>query len=111
MGLFGLATLASVKRRKEISIRKVYGAGVNDLVQLLTTDYLKPVLIGFVAAVPVAWLAVNRWLEQFAFRVEPDWWVFAAAGLLSIILALVTVCFHVMKTALTNPAESLRSSE
>ncbi len=81
MGLFGLATLAVVKRVKEIGIRKVLGANVSSIVRLLSVDFVKLVLIAAVIASPVAWWAMNKWLQDFNYRVDINWWVFVLAGL------------------------------
>ena len=109
LGLFGLATFTAEQRTKEIGVRKVLGASVAGLVALLARDFLKPVFVALLLAAPVAWYAMNRWLEDFAYRVELEWWVFAGAGLLAVAIALLTVGFQSVKAALVNPVESLRS--
>jgi putative ABC transport system permease protein len=109
LGLFGLATFTAEQRTKEIGVRKVLGASVPHLVALLSRDFLKPVLIAFVLASPVAWYALNRWLEDFAYRIEIELWVFALAGVLAVAIALLTVSFQSVKAALMNPVKSLRS--
>jgi putative ABC transport system permease protein len=87
LGLFGLATYTAQVRTKEIGIRKVLGASVSGIMQLLSKDFLKLVLVAIVIATPVAWLAVNKWLQGFAYRINISWWVFALAGLISILIA------------------------
>jgi putative ABC transport system permease protein len=109
LGLFGLATFTAEQRTKEIGVRKVLGASVASVVTLLSKDFLKPVLIAIVIASPIAWYAMNRWLQDFAYRIDIEWWVFALAGLLAIGIALLTVSFQSVKAALMNPVKSLRS--
>jgi putative ABC transport system permease protein len=108
LGLFGLAAFSAEQRTKEIGIRKVLGASVTGLAGLLSTGFLKLVGVAFVIAVPIAWWAMRQWLQSFAFRIEIRWWMFMMAGLLSVLIAVVTVGFHAVKAAVANPAESLR---
>ncbi len=109
LGLFGLASLTTIQRTKEIGVRKVLGASVGSIVMLLSKDFLKLVLIAIVIASPIAWYAMNRWLQDFAYKIDMEWWVFALAGLLAIGIALLTVSFQSVKAALMNPVKSLRS--
>ncbi|OJW77145.1 MULTISPECIES: permease prefix domain 2-containing transporter [unclassified Spirosoma] len=109
MGLFGLAMFTAEQRTKEIGVRKVLGASVASIVALLSTDFLKLVVIALVIASPIAWWAMNQWLNDFAYKVDIDWWIFALAGLLSVGIALFTVSFQSIKAALANPVKSLRS--
>jgi putative ABC transport system permease protein len=109
MGLFGLATLSVARRTKEIGIRKVLGASVGSVVALLSTEFLKMVLIAALIAFPLAWWAMNSWLEDFAYRVNISWWVYVAAGLLTVIITLVTISFQTIRAALMNPVKSLRT--
>ncbi|MRS64569.1 FtsX-like permease family protein [Larkinella terrae] len=109
LGLFGLATHTAEQRTKEIGVRKVLGASVGSVVALLSKDFLKLILIALVLASPFAWWGMNRWLEEFAYKVTIDWWIFALAGLLAVGIALLTVSFQSIKAALTNPVKSLRS--
>ncbi len=109
LGLFGLATFTTQQRTKEIGVRKVLGASVASIVALLSKDFLKLVLIAILLASPLAWYAMNRWLQDFAYRVEVSWWVFGLAGLLAVGIALVTVSFQSIRAALVNPVKSLRS--
>ena len=109
LGLFGLAAFTAEQRTKEIGVRKVLGASVGSIVTLLSKDFLKLVLIAVVIASPIAWYAMNRWLQDFAYRINIEWWVFALAGLLAVGIALLTVSFQSVKAALMNPVKSLRS--
>lgn len=109
LGLFGLATFIAEQRTKEIGIRKILGASVNGIVQLLSKDFVKLVLIAFIVAVPVAWWAMNKWLQDFAYRIDLSWWIFLLAGLTALMIALVTVSFQAIKAALTNPVKNLRT--
>jgi len=109
LGLFGLTTFTAEQRIKEIGIRKVLGASVNQIVTLLTKDFLKLVIISFLIAVPFSWYIMNKWLQNFAYRIEISWWMFAIAGILSLLIALLTVSFQAIKAAIANPVKSLRS--
>ena len=109
LGLFGLATFTAEQRQKEIGVRKVLGASVGSIVALLSKDFLRLVLIAIVIASPIAWYAMNRWLQDFAYKIEIQWWVFAGAGLLAVAITLLTVGFQSVKAALMNPVTSLRS--
>jgi len=109
LGLFGLASFSTEKRTKEIGIRKIMGASVNDVVFLLSKHFIWLVLIGNLIAWPLAWLALHRWIEGYAYRVTISWWVFVLAGIASLLIALGTVSFHAIRAALTNPVKTLRS--
>ncbi|GAB3162848.1 ABC transporter permease [Telluribacter humicola] len=109
MGLFGLASFMVQQRFKEIGVRKVLGASITGIVTLLSKDFLKLVLIAILIATPIAWYAMTRWLEDFAYKIAMPWWVFAVAGLLVVLVALATVSFQSVKAALMNPVKSLRS--
>lgn len=109
LGLFGLASYAAEKRVKEIGIRKVLGASVQNIVRLMSKDFLKLVLIANLIAWPVAWLVLNKWLQDFAYRVNISWWVFLAAGMAALLIALLTISFQAVKAAIANPVKSLRS--
>ncbi|MEO6284891.1 MAG: ABC transporter permease [Dyadobacter sp.] len=109
LGLFGLATFTAEQRTKEIGVRKVLGASVAGIVALLSKDFLKLVSIAIVIALPVSWWMMGRWLQDFAYKIDIAWWVFALSGLLSIAVALFTVSFQSIKAALMNPVKSLRS--
>ena len=109
MGLFGLTAFTIQQRVKEIGIRKVLGASVTSIVQLLSTDLMKLVLIAILIASPIAWFAMDKWLQDFAYKISINWWVFILAGGGAAIIALTTVSIQSIKAALTNPVKSLRS--
>lgn len=109
LGLFGLAAFTAEKRTKEIGIRKVLGAGITQIVTLLTRDFLKVVGIAFLIASPIAWLGMRMWLNDFAYRIDIGFWVFGIAGLIALVITVVTVSGHSIRTALMNPTKSLRS--
>jgi putative ABC transport system permease protein len=109
LGLFGLVTYAAEQRTKEIGIRKVLGANVSNIVAMITKDFLKLVLIASVIAFPVAWWAMNKWLQDFAYRINISWWVFVLAGVVAILIALFTISFQSIKAAIANPVKSLRT--
>jgi putative ABC transport system permease protein len=108
LGILGLAVFLSEARRKEIGIRKVHGAGVINIMGLLNKDFIKLVLVSFVIACPIAWFAVNKWLQNFAYRTKISWWVFALSGFIILFIALFTVGWQAYKAATANPVESLR---
>jgi putative ABC transport system permease protein len=108
LGLFALAAFATERRTKEIGIRKILGASAGNLVGLLSLDFLKLVAIAFLLAAPLAWYAMNQWLQDFAYRIEIQWWVFAVAGLMAVMIAFFTVSFHSLKAAWRNPITSLK---
>lgn len=109
LGLFGLATFTAEQRTKEIGVRKVMGATVGNIVALLSKDFLKLVLIAILMASPIAWWAMNRWLQDFAYKIDIEWWMFVLAGLLAVGVAMLTVSYQSIKAALMNPVKSLRS--
>jgi putative ABC transport system permease protein len=109
LGLFGLAAFSAEQRNKEIAVRKVLGASVPGLVQMLSNDFVKLVAISFVIATPVAWWAMNKWLQSFVYRIDLSWWIFALAGLLALLIAIFTVSFQAIKAAIANPVKSLRA--
>ncbi len=109
LGLFGLVAFSAEQRKKEIGVRKVLGATVPGLVQLLSKDFLKLVAVSILIATPIAWWAMNKWLQEFAYRVDISWWMFALAGLIAVVIALVTVSFQAIKAAFANPVKSLRT--
>lgn len=109
LGLFGLASFTAVKRTKEIGVRKVLGSSVQAIVMLLSKDLLKPVLIGTVLAIPLGYLIMQRWLENFAYRTPIYWWIYAVAVLVSLVIALITVSQQAIKAAMSNPVKSLRT--
>lgn len=109
LGLYGLTAYSASQKVKEIGVRKVLGATVNNLAIMLSRDFLKLILLAFMIAVPVAWYILNNWLTDFAYRTDISWWMFGAAGLLVLVIAIVTVSFQVIKAALANPVKSLRT--
>ncbi|MDJ1491795.1 ABC transporter permease [Cytophagaceae bacterium DM2B3-1] len=109
LGLYGLATFTAEQRIKEIGIRKVLGASITNIVQLLSKDFLKLVLIALLIAGPIAWYAMNEWLQKFAYRIEIQWWMFAIAGCMALLIAFLTVSFQAVKAALINPVKSLKT--
>jgi ABC-type antimicrobial peptide transport system permease subunit len=109
LGLFGLAAFTAEQRTKEIGIRRVMGASVVSVIVLLTRDFTKLVLIAFVIASPLAWWALDTWLEQYPMRIQVQWWALAIAGAMALLLALLTVSAHAFKAAISNPAHSLRN--
>ncbi len=109
LGLFGLASFTSIQRTKEIGIRKVMGATVNNIVLLLSTDFLKLVLISFAIAAPVAYYFSQNFLDKYAFHIEMSWWLFAAAGLSSVLIAVFTVGYQAIKAAIAKPVDSLKN--
>lgn len=109
LGLLGLVTFAAGQRTKEIGIRKVLGASVSSIVTLLSKDFVKLVLLAVVIATPVAWYTMDKWLQNFAYRISIGWGIFLVAGSIAVTIALVTVSFQAVKTALANPVKALRS--
>lgn len=109
LGLFGLAAFATAQRTKEIGIRKVLGATVNQIVGLLSKDFLKLVLIAIIIASPIAYYFMDKWLQDFAYRITISWWIFALAGFTAVAIALLTVSYQAIKAAMANPVKSLRT--
>ncbi|HEY5462188.1 MAG TPA: FtsX-like permease family protein [Hanamia sp.] len=109
LGLFGLVTLTAYQRTKEIGIRKVLGASVAGIVQMFSKEYIRLIIAAMIIATPIAWWAMNKWLEKFAYRIELKWWLFAIAGLIALGIALFTISFQTIKSAMANPVDSLRS--
>jgi len=109
LGLFGLATYTAQVKTKEIGIRKVLGASVSSVVQLISKDFLKLVIIATVVATPLAYWSMNKWLQDFAYRINISWWIFLVAGLATLLIALMTVSFQAIKAAIANPVKSLRT--
>ncbi|TWR31362.1 FtsX-like permease family protein [Mucilaginibacter pallidiroseus] len=109
LGLFGLVTFTAEQRIKEIGIRKVLGAGVPDIVALISKDYLWLIAIAIVVASPVAWYAMSKWLQDFAYRINIQWWMFALGGVVAVLISLLTISVQSVKAAIANPVKSLRS--
>ena len=108
MGMLGLASFSVVQRTKEVGIRKVLGATVTHIVLLLSQDFAKPVLVAILIALPIAYVLMHRWLEDFAYRVEISWSVFLLVGLSALGIALLTVSYHAIRAATADPVETLR---
>jgi len=109
LGLFGLASHSAERRVKEIGVRKVLGASVQNITILLSSNFLKLVLIANIIAWPIAWFAMHKWLQDFAYRINIQWWIFILAGIVSVMIAFFTVSFQSIKAAIANPVKSLRS--
>lgn len=109
LGLFGLAAYITQQRVKEIGIRKIFGASVLYLILLVSKEFLKLVIIAFVLAIPLAWWAMNKWLQDYQYRIDLQWWMFLAAGILVMAIAVLTVSFQSVKAAVANPVKSLRT--
>ncbi len=109
LGLFGLAAYTAERRTKEIGVRKVLGASVSNLAGLLSKDFLKLVLLSCLVAFPLAWLVMNNWLQNFKYRTTINWWIFLIAGIIALLIALITVSFQAIKAAIANPVKSLRT--
>jgi putative ABC transport system permease protein len=109
LGLYGLSSYMAERRFKEIGIRKVMGASVRQIVAMMSAEFVKLVLIAFVFAVPIAWYGMGKWLQGFAYRIEINWLVFGLAGIIALAIALVTVSFESIKSAMGDPVKSLRS--
>lgn len=108
LGLFGLATFMAEQRTKEIGVRKVLGASVPNIFVLLSANFLKPVAVAILVASPVAWYVMERWLSGFAYKIDIDWWIFLLAGMLTVVIAMLTVSFQSVRAAFMNPVKSLR---
>ena len=111
LGLFGLVTFTAESKVKEIGVRKVLGAGVPDIVTLLSKDFLVLVLVAAAIAFPVAWYGLNSFLQGYAYRTNLSWWVFALAGVITLLIAMLTVSFKCVQAALANPVKSLRTDQ
>lgn len=109
LGLFGLAAFNAQKRTKEIGIRKVLGASIGQITYRLTTDFLKMVGVAIIIALPVGWFAMNKWLEDFSYRIDIPWWVFALSAFLAVGVAILTVSYQSIRAAIVNPVKSLRT--
>ena len=109
LGLLGLTMFTAEQRRKEIGVRKVIGASVTDIVTMLSTDIVKLVLLAAIIATPFTWIAMNNWLQNFAYRTTISWWLFLIAGIIALMIALITISFQSIKAAIANPVKSLRA--
>ena len=110
LGLFALAAYTTVQRAKEISIRKVLGAGVREIVLLITGDFIKLVVISSLIAFPVAWFSASNWLQQFAYRIDIRGWVFVFAGIIAVFVAMISISFQAVRAANVNPVKSLQAN-
>jgi putative ABC transport system permease protein len=109
LGLFGLASFTVAKRTREISVRKVLGSSSQNILLLLTKDIMKPVLLATVIAIPLSYFAMDKWLQDFAYRTPLHWWIFLLAAVISLLIAFFTISYKALKVSMTNPAQSLRS--
>jgi putative ABC transport system permease protein len=109
LGLFGLTSFTVQQKVKEIGIRKVLGASVGNITTMLSKDFLKLVLVAAIIAFPVAWYAMNKWLQDFAYRITISWWMFVVAGITALLIAFITVGYQTIKAAIANPVKSLRT--
>jgi len=109
LGLFGLAMFTAQQKIKEIGVRKVLGASITSIVSMLSKDFVKLVLISLLIASPIAWWAMNKWLSDFVYRTSISWWIFVLAGVIAMVIALITVSFQAIKAAIANPVKSLRT--
>jgi len=109
LGLLGLSSYSTIQRTKEIGVRKVLGASVSNIVNLLSIEFIKLVLIALIIASPIAWFGMDKWLQDFAYRTNLSWWVFALAGIVAILIAFLTISFQAIKAAMANPVKSLRT--
>ena len=109
LGLFGLSAFVIEQRKKEISIRKVLGASVQNVLLLVSKDFLMLVGIAFLISVPITWWAMHEWLQDFAYRINIHWWVFALAGMIAILISVLTISFQAIKAAIANPVKSLKT--
>ena len=109
LGLFALTAYAMVQRTKEMGIRKILGATVTNILTLVSKDFIVLIIIAMIIAIPIAWLAMSKWLENFVYKTEVHWWVFGLAGIATLIIALITISLQAIKTALANPVKNLRT--
>ncbi len=109
LGLFGLAAYMAENRIKEIGVRKVLGASIASIVALLSQDFLRLILAAFIIASAIAWYAMHKWLLTYSYRVNISWWVFIGAGLLSVLITVITISYQAIKAAIANPVKSLKT--
>jgi putative ABC transport system permease protein len=109
IGLFGLSAYSAQQRVKEIGVRKVLGAGIGNIIFVLSKDFVKLALIAALIAFPIAWWAMHRWLQNYEYRIHIEWWVFVITALATLLITLITVCFRAIKAAMANPVKSLRT--
>jgi putative ABC transport system permease protein len=109
LGLFALTAYTMVQRTKEIGIRKVLGATILNILSLVSKDFLKLIIISLLIAAPIAFYAIQKWLQDFSYKISIQWWVFAVAGIVTLLIAFITISIQALKTALANPVKSLRT--
>jgi ABC-type antimicrobial peptide transport system permease subunit len=109
LGLFALASYATERRRKEIGVRKVLGATISNITTLLSIDSLKLVALSCLVSFPLAWWVMHSWLQDYQYRITISWWIFPAAGILAVLIAIITISFQSVKAAIANPVKSLRT--
>jgi putative ABC transport system permease protein len=109
MGLFGLAAFSAEQRKKEIGIRKVLGAGIFNIMGLLSKNFFLLILISSFITLPVAWWAIQKWLQDFPYRVHIEWWIFLTTTFAALFVGMITICFQSIKAAIANPVNSLRA--
>ena len=109
LGLFALTAYTMAQRRKEIGIRKILGANIPDILGLVSKDFLKLVIIAFFIAIPFSWYAAHSWLNNFVYKTQMNWWVFVFAGVITILIAFITISLQAIKTAIKNPVKNLRN--
>jgi putative ABC transport system permease protein len=109
LGIFGMAAFSTGQRTKEIGIRKVLGATFRSIMLLLSKDYLMLVVMAFFIALPFAWYIIDQWLQDFAYKINIEWWIFALAGILTLLIAYLAIGYQSIKAAFINPVDSLRS--
>ena len=108
-GLLGLSSYNILQRTKEIGIRKVLGASTQNVVYILSKDFMMLVIVAFILAVPVSWWIMHSWLQDYAYRININWWVFIVAGIISVSIALITISVQAIRAAMSNPVKSLRT--
>ena len=108
-GLLGLSAYNVLQRAKEIGIRKVLGASVQNILLMLSKDFLKLIVVALLLAIPVGWYVMHEWLQDFAYRIDIAWWVFAVAGIISLAIALLVIVLQALRAAVDNPVKSLRN--
>ncbi len=109
LGLLGLVAFTTEQRTKEIGVRKVLGASVNQVLVLLSKEFLILVSLAFIISVPLTWWVMHNWLNNFAYRIQISWWIFAVGGMLAVLITLITISFQSIRAAVANPVNSLRS--
>ena len=109
LGLYGLTSFATEQRTKEIGIRKVLGASIFSVTTLITKDFIKLVVVAIAIASPIAWYFMNKWLEDFSYKIDIQWWFFVVAGIVAVSIAVVTVSYQAIRAALMNPVRSLKA--